>query len=519
MSLIKAESKEDVQDKFEEIDSYIKEEDSNYFKRKILAWTINISLHLIILIIFSAVIYAAKEKEFEPKVTYTAYVLIDKKISEKTPPVDPNTKPIDVKIESEEFVTEPIIKDIPQDDIVEIKTENAGREDAKDISEYGGPSNFIPAIGGGGPAGGLYGNRGNTRGNILKAYGPIGKKVVDDINGGLRWLKRHQSDNGSWEAKNYYLNCQDNPKMEPGKDAIGDTTAALTGYAVLCYLGMGYDHKNSSQYRSTIKKGIDYLLSIQDNDGVIGKRNYEHAIASMAILEAYGMTTDNQLKDPCEKAIKVIKNRQLIIDSELMGWDYINANPKRVDLSVSGWVVMSLKAAIAAGFDVHDQLIGFDKFMTKTWKNANKNISSPYENSKFPYVVDPSSNKLEKDHLSFVGGLISVFLGHKSGDLMQETLVNDVKSNWLDNKKYKENLYALYYSSLLSFQNKRTWELWKKEYVPYLNSIVISNDGCSNGTWNFEPQKFHGSDTSHVLLHCYALLSLEVAVRYSIVNK
>jgi hypothetical protein len=58
-------------------------------------------------------------------------------------------------------------------------------------------------------------------------------------------------------------------------------------------------------------------------------------------------------------------------------------------------------------------------------------------------------------------------------------------------------------------------------YVGYLNDTQYTDkDGvCLSGTWKFEKQNFHGSDSSQVLLHCYALLAQEVVVRYKQIRK
>jgi hypothetical protein len=140
----------------------------------------------------------------------------------------------------------------------------------------------------------------------------------------------------------------------------------------------------------------------------------------------------------------------------------------------------------------------------------------------FPYTWNTLTNKTEKDHLSFIGGCAAVFLGHQSGDIMLESLSNDVDKRWLDTEAWKNNMYCLYYASLFQFQlGGNHWNRWMTAYVGYLNDIQYTDkDGiCLSGTWKFEKQSFPGGDTSQVLLHCYALLAQEVVVRYKQVHK
>jgi hypothetical protein len=174
-----------------------------------------------------------------------------------------------------------------------------------------------------------------------------------------------------------------------------------------------------------VKKGLDYLLACQKPDGSFG-RNYENAIAGMALAEAYGMTQDPELKEPAQRCVDVALARQTINPNATdkayagLGWDYINPNPSRQDGSICGWGCMFLKSAMASGLDTKNGIEGAKAWLEGAWKAANpdwKNID-PYKSSVFPYTWDTLTNKTDKDHLSFVGGCAAVFLGHQSGDTM-----------------------------------------------------------------------------------------------------
>ena len=83
---------------------------------------------------------------------------------------------------------------------------------------------------------------------------------------------------------------------------------AVTGYAVLCFLGAGYDHRTPNKWRRVVKGGIDYLLA-NHNDGVFDRRNYTQGIVTMAVAEAYAMTEDPALKDVSKQAVNVLLER------------------------------------------------------------------------------------------------------------------------------------------------------------------------------------------------------------------
>lgn len=532
--LTKSHSKVEIKEAFDEIDVYVNEEDTSLKERrkdKFIGWTISGLTHLLFLLIFGLIIYTqqiADQNELPP-IRITVIDQIEK-IKDKNTVIDKTESKIEIEIKDDKTVTNPIVVDSVDPASAETlidsdKPEPEGREDALAAIENGSTSVFN-AMGASGGNSGAFGTRtpsGRKKG--LGQYGKNGKLADSAIDSGLRWLKKHQSPNGSWNATKYYVNCQEQPKCEPGTDQAGNADVAMTGLSVLCFLSSGYDHITPSKYMKVVESGLNYLMSVENQNGLMGERNYEHAIATQALSEAYAMTNDHRLKEPAQKAVNLILSRQNKGDDKnnpysLLGWDYVDQNPSRNDLSVSCWQIMSLKAALSGGLNVGNGLTGGKNLIEKSWKAANPDWAKldSYGKSIFPYTYNGVTGTTEKDHLSFAGALAAVYTGHHSGDVMLETLLNDMDERWLNKcLTYPHNLYASYYALSAAFQGgKAHFDKWKKIIPPLLNAQ--RKDGCFDGSWD-SAIEFHGSNTGRVLSTCLALLDIEVVFRYDLVNK
>ena len=169
---------------------------------------------------------------------------------------------------------------------------------------------------------------------------------------GLEFLARNQSTDGSWSLAGF---DRDHPQY---KNQLNSDSAA-TGLALLAFQGAGYNHREF-KYARQLDHAIDWLLENQDRDGGLfvetGTRSdkscrlYSHAIAALALCEAFGMTQDPELREPAQKAIDYIVETQ---DPNRGGWRYYT-QPKlrQTDTSVTGWMMMALQSGRLAGLEV-----------------------------------------------------------------------------------------------------------------------------------------------------------------------
>jgi len=393
----------------------------------------------------------------------------------------------------------------------------------------GGEGAFM-AIGAGGGGSGMFGSR--TGGGKKRALGKFGgsKGSESAVDAALRWLKKHQSPNGQWDVDGYPANCTENPKCEPGTDFTDESgDIAMSGYAVLCFLGAGYDHHMPSKYKTTVKKGIDWLVSMQKPDGQMGKRNYEQGISTMALAEAYAMSNDAALKEPAQKALDKIISRQTPdkAGGYGLGWDYVNPNPARMDASVSGWCVMALKSGAACGLNIGNGMEGAKEYLARAWKACNKDFkpTDPYTDcTTFPYTWNSETDAVEVANkpnthghdMAPIGALCAVFLGHKADDVMLNSMANHImKYHFPELSKYPCNLYYMYYETLAIFQvGGERWQTWNKSVRDMLVNAQRKGDGCFDGSWDFTGTDQRIERAGRIMSTVLACLSLEVYYRY-----
>lgn len=488
------------------------------------AWGVSIILHATVLILLVFVVMAATAKNDQAPIAVKHMDQIQEE--DQKDPVEIEPEP-EIVIKDDAIVDRPVIENFDLTDMENLtetdtpEDSNAGEEGVA-MMNVSVASVHFPAIGPSASSSCTLGPRGPGARRHAVMIGGGSPRSEDATEDALRWFMRHQSPNGQWDVDGYPVNCMEpGPKCEPGTahtNLGGDV--ACTGYALLCYLGRGYDHRTANRYQVVVKKGIDWLLQTQLGDGLLGKRNYEHAVATMALAEAYALTNDPLLHGPVQKAVEVILARQAQSPADSgygLGWDYVKANASRNDSSVTGWNVMALKAAKAGGIDIGNGLEGAKLWLDGAWQAANLDHEtiSAYDESVFPYTWDAATDKvnMHNGNLTCVGALCAVFLGAESGDAQLESMTNWIAKNQTPTA-WPTDSYYLYYNCLSMFQvGGEKWDNWNAAFRDVLVDSQRSG-GCHGGSWDPQGAGGHGvSKVGRLLVTAYACLSLEVYYR------
>lgn len=264
----------------------------------------------------------------------------------------------------------------------------------------------------------------------------------------LEWLKSRQNDaDGSFSDGAYVHNT------------------AITAYAMLAFMSQGH-LPNQGLYGPEVAKAARFLVAAQREDGyIIGARGgnmYCHAMATLALAELYGQTSDDTLKKPVEKAINLILKSQ----NAAGGWRY-EPSPTGADISVTIMQVMALRAGKNAGMHVPDN----------TMKKALAYVKSCYRPQVGGFTYMPNSGA--PGFARTAAGLCVLFL---TGEYEAKQIPEGVKYLKDHFNSPIHFYYGHYYAAHAMHQvGGKEWEDWYGKLVHY---FVTSGSQHADGSWS-----------------------------------
>jgi hypothetical protein len=345
--------------------------------------------------------------------------------------------------------------------------------------------------------------------------GSLPPQTETAIENGLAFLARYQQPDGSWRLQGMEANVADDPIL------VSDTAA--TAMALLAFQGAGYNHREHN-YATAVRNGLDFIVRNQKENGDLfvpldDSSNksvwlYSHALATLALCEAYGMTQDPSLKDPAQKAVNFILAGQ---NKERGGWRY--SPGVGTDTSVTGAMLVALRSAelsnLSVPKDCYEQV--------KKWMEAAQ--ASPQEAHLYrynPYAPDTEAQRHGRTPsatMTSLGLLMRLYLGWKRDNPHMVHGAEYLKANAPDMgspTEMKRDTYYWYYATQVMYHmGGDHWQQWHDKLHKLLTTTQVK-DGPLAGSWNPRaplPDRWaaHGGRLYVTALN---LLSLEVQYRH-----
>ena len=427
---------------------------------------------------------------------------------EEEPPEEKEVEEVEEVQEDPTVTDEEIYEEVTEDDQNPIDSPFDGK-------------NINDVIGVGGGAGGRFGGKYRRR-RAGKRGGQATQKAVE---WGLDWLKRHQDPEGFWDCDGFDAQCAAGDHCDGKGMALNDV--GVTGLALLAFLGSG-NTPTDGPYREVVRKGVRYLCQMQyPEDGCLTAKEdehymYNHAIGTLALTEAYGLSGMPVLKKHAKKAIEYIHKTK----NPGKAWRYNDGaiDPiEQNDISVTGWMIMCLASAKDFGLpfdkhDIEDALAYIDEMTdTATGRTGYKERGSYSSREPGDELIWPF-DKVEA--MTGVGMFCRFLCGYILGNADDQMPMIDKGAKLLlakpptwDEGAGTIDYYYWYYGSYALFQKGgQDWKAWKDHMI----KAVVEHqrtEGCAKGSWDPRCDPW-GDNGGRVYSTALCTLCLEVFYRY-----
>jgi len=362
----------------------------------------------------------------------------------------------------------------------------------------------------------IYSNRGGAA--RAKAVGRYGgdAKTENAVKLGLGWLARHQDQDGKWSRMDFDKHCEPGRKCGGAGQHPTTLDPAVTGLALLAFCASNNTHEEG-EYKKNVAAAVEYLQAIQTESGGFGDyprglnyhMMYNQGIATFALAELCAMTGDKALLVTVENAVRFIVRAQQASGA----WDYTDAKTGRYDTSVTGWQVMALKSAHAAGVKVPAYTIyRTAQFFDLVTLSSGEVI---YSNAA------PSAGR-RGPGMAAVGMASCQFLGFPVASktaARQASVILAHPPDWAElstgNPDFSplNSIYYWYYATIAMFQyGGEPWDRWNKQMKKALLAQQ-RRGGCLDGSWD-PPVNFWGQIGGRLYSTTLSILDLEIYYRY-----
>jgi Prenyltransferase and squalene oxidase repeat len=309
--------------------------------------------------------------------------------------------------------------------------------------------------------------------------------VTRAVDRALEYLRSRQEPDGSWVS------------------GLGKSTG-IVSLAAMAYLSRGHVPGRGA-YGDSLERAIAWVLR-QDRDGLVVRDTshgpmYCHGMSALMLGEALGMVSEDRrgfesMARVHQNAVNVILRAQNVPKETLAqgGWRY-NPTSNDSDLSVTGWMVLALRAAQGIGLPVPkrniDQAVGYIR------RCAHPLGGFGYQPGGDPNLARTGTGVLA---LQLCGDWNSPE-ALRGGDYIRRNGIE-----WQGPFFF----YTVYYCSQGMYQlGGDYWDSWRERVEPLL--LAHQN---ADGSWPAPPNETHEHQAGPAYTTAMAVLALSVEFRY-----
>lgn len=326
----------------------------------------------------------------------------------------------------------------------------------------------------------------------------------------LYWLSKQQLEDGSWEG------APELRRAGAGEGAGYGGAPAASALAILAFLGSGESHLHGN-YKRTVRRGLTYLLGLQARSGCIGAddrepRSTEHALGTLALVEAWALTGSSDLRAPATMALEFL----CFLQNPGGAWGRGLA-PCGVDPVVTSWVVYVLDVARAAGLWIDPGISAaterHSEGLIPQFAGRKENDARSQEEEAPDGGPTPPADRNSTAALLF--GIWTV-----RADLREETWFSAARSaasaaslgRARPDGNGTPDILGMFFSSMLAFGARgETWREWNRDLKLILLPLQKKGRGES-GSWN--PEDLTAAPLGKVATTALAAMCLETYYRY-----
>ena len=304
-------------------------------------------------------------------------------------------------------------------------------------------------------------------------------RIEAAVDRGLEYLLKTQKPDGSWPS------------------GFGNNNG-VNGICLLAFLGRGHA-PGRGPYQGVVNRAVRFIRSTQRGDGLYASPNmshgpmYEHALATLAMIQAYGFIPTVDMRASCQQAIDLIVKAQSPGGGTKGGWRYQPA-PGQADLSVTVMQVVALRAAQNARLNVPKE----------TMESATQYVRSCAKGGGFCY--QPGGNPTMAQ--TAAGCLSMQLLGQFDDPTVEAGLQFLQKNDYNPGMAYF--WYTNYYAMQAHFQaGGKHWEAWH----PRVRDFVLQNQN-QDGSWPGYEQSKQPNGPANCYSTALACMTLEVYMHY-----